>query len=57
MKPWLTPICFMLIPVYYVLIGLVGLSLYGLVFWTGALVLTILGAYFTKYLPQVEDAV
>ncbi|MBU9720822.1 MULTISPECIES: hypothetical protein [Bacillaceae] len=57
MKAWLTPICFLMIPVFYVMIGLIGLSLYGVVFWTGATVLTILGAYFTKFLPgDVETA-
>ncbi|MFA9557530.1 hypothetical protein ACERII_09510 [Evansella sp. AB-rgal1] len=55
MKSWLTAICFLLIPVLYVIVGLAGLSLMGVVFWTGTLVLTCMGAYFTKYLKPAEE--
>ncbi|MCD8510221.1 MAG: hypothetical protein LRY73_10350 [Bacillus sp. (in: Bacteria)] len=56
MKAWLTPLFFLLIPVFYVFVGLIGLSLYGVVFWTGATILTLLGAYCTKFLPPLEES-
>ncbi|MDG5786310.1 hypothetical protein QA612_02325 [Evansella sp. AB-P1] len=57
MKSWLTAICFLLIPILYFLVGIVGLPLNGIVFWTGTTILTLFGAYFTKYLHFAEEGV
>lgn len=55
MKLWLTPLCFLGILLFYFVVGVLGLSLYRAVFWIGAAVLTLLGAYCTKHLPDPEE--
>ncbi|SDZ17497.1 hypothetical protein SAMN05421736_10774 [Evansella caseinilytica] len=56
MKLWMTPICFLAIPVLYLIVGFLGFPQNGIIFWTGTAVLTLLGAYFTKHLPEVEES-
>ncbi|ADU29654.1 hypothetical protein [Evansella cellulosilytica] len=53
MKVWLTPICFLLIPVFYVWIRIVDFHLAS--FFIITTLLTVLGAYFTKHLPPHVD--
>ncbi|UCZ54190.1 hypothetical protein LGQ02_05365 [Bacillus shivajii] len=54
MKAFLTPICFLLIPIFYVIVGLLGFSQYGVIFWSGATILSLLGAYFTRFYTPAE---
>ncbi|WP_237648591.1 hypothetical protein [Sediminibacillus terrae] len=53
MKAALTPICFYLIAVTQLLAY--WLDFLGIISWTITVLLLIIGAYFTKYLPVKED--